>query len=622
MLNQPSLLHSVSVTMFHAAGLFKEVICPEQPRCMLPNCIFSHNSIPLQSSYEECSNGAHPERSSGLPEAPRKRRRLDHADQQPPLSRDRTDSNIVHRFSPPATASRSISPPPRRTFNTTNHSAGSPFSLPQPDRSVQAAAPKPAVISLNPPLLANSPAPHAIRVQLVKMLHEQFLRLNQLVEKAEDTSVAKLKLSHDDLVLQALSEEEKVIKENPAVYTNLVKLRIVKLRKMQLQEWMEERYQSLGRKGPTMETEVIKTGLSAKQELAFLPKLLAKLEGLERYGYVTLKPSEADIEKAKKGLDAAQSWEQCDRCSTRFQIFPGRRSNDGALTSGGSCTYHSAKARRPVITDGNRLASRDSIYSCCKETVGTSVGCTKSPSHVFKVTNAARLDIITPFQETPVLHSQSRHFEAICFDCEMGYTTKGLELIRLTATSWPSGEEVVDVLVRPCGEVLDLNSKYSGVWPKDFADAVPYSANSNLSPPSLQIVESPMAARELLFAHLLPSTPLIGHALDNDLNAARIIHPSIIDTVLLYPHPRGLPIRYGLKMLMKKHLDRDIQVGDGSTGHDSKEDARAAGDLVRLKLRDIWSKMQRDGWVVEGEEFTPPMTRAEAIRAEIAKVRK
>ena len=52
----------------------------------------------------------------------------------------------------------------------------------------------------------------------------------------------------------------------------------------------------------------------------------------------------------------------------------------------------------------------------------------------------------------------------------------------------------------------------------------------------------------------------------------RIIHPTIIDTVLLYPHSRGLPLRNGLRNLMRQHLNRDIQVdGAGGTkgGHDS-----------------------------------------------------
>ena len=190
-----------------------------------------------------------------------------------------------------------------------------------------------------------------------------------------------------------------------------------------------------------------------------------------------------------------------------------------------------------------------------------------------------------------------------------------MELIRLTATSWPDGDKLLDVLVRPMGEVLDLNSRFSGVWPEHYSNAIPCGSTTQddvgseageVPETKLRLAESPTVARELLFQHLTPKTPLIAHAAENDLNAARIIHPSLIDTVLLYPHPRGLPIRNGLKMLMKRHLDKNIQMG-GAQGHDSKEDARAAGELVRLKVAEMWKVMMREGWTVKDGVFYPPL---------------
>ena len=119
------------------------------------------------------------------------------------------------------------------------------------------------------------------------------------------------------------------------------------------------------------------------------------------------------------------------------------------------------------------------------------------------------------------------------------------------------------------------------------------------------IVDSPMVARNLLFKLLSPSTPLIGHAIENDLNAARIVHPCIVDTVLLFPHPAGLPRRRALKTLAKQMLGRNIQIG-GSLGHDSKEDAIATGDLVRVKVGRKWKEMQREGWTRQEGRFVPP----------------
>ena len=56
---------------------------------------------------------------------------------------------------------------------------------------------------------------------------------------------------------------------------------------------------------------------------------------------------------------------------------------------------------------------------------------------------------------------------------------------------------------------------------------------------------------------------------------------------------------------MKRLLDRDIQMG-GAEGHDSGEDARAAGELVRLKVRLCWKDMKSKGWTVKGDAFVAP----------------
>jgi hypothetical protein len=214
---------------------------------------------------------------------------------------------------------------------------------------------------------------------------------------------------------------------------------------------------------------------------------------------------------------------------------------------------------------------------------------------------------------------------AISIDCEMGYTTFGMEMIRLSALSWPGAEDLIDVLVRPMGEVLDLNTRFSGVSLDQFNKAIPYGTNPEEGADSasedgglesgLMKVESPAAARQLLFNKVGRNTALIGHAIDNDLNVLRVIHPFIVDTVLLYPHPRGLPVKYGLKMLTNKYLNRSIQ--DRQTGHDSKEDAEATGELVRLKVHEKWKKMRGEGWTFEQDSLIPPNEPELALKAPI-----
>ncbi len=86
---------------------------------------------------------------------------------------------------------------------------------------------------------------------------------------------------------------------------------------------------------------------------------------------------------------------------------------------------------------------------------------------------------------------------------------------------------------------------------------------------------------------LHPRTVLIGHSLNSDLNALKITHPFIIDTAIIYPHPRGPPLKSSLKWLAQKYLNKEIQKGHGTTGagagHDSIEDARTCLDLLKQK---------------------------------------
>ncbi|MCJ1288227.1 RNA exonuclease 3 [Xylographa opegraphella] len=632
--------------MFSTTGLFSKIGCPEAAQCQLPSCLFSHSITSRDNVSEESNvpattasmlNGE----SESLESRPMKRRRID-TDNGQVFDSGKVvglDTSTIYSSTGstpgpkpdsvvkgciPKSTTRAISPPPLRKDSRTAETGRALTGLstiPHHEahfvngRTAREHRPRE---SLNPRMLKKPPASHVVRLQLLKLLHEQMLRLNKEVQMSTDSAKKALQLSEAELITAALDEEFKTARDDAQVYTNVLKLRIVALRRMKLEEWKKERLKQIAQDFSQITApEVMKpfpaleTGLSSIEELLLLPKLITAQDGLSQHGYVTSPPTDAEIEQARKGVDTSQGWEQCDRCKSRFQVFPGRRADDGALTSGGPCTYHFGKPRRPA-KEKSDTGHKDTVYLCCGQQLGTA-GCVTAESHVFKVAENKRLALIMPFVRTTKTGPITPE-SAVCFDCEMGYTTLGMELIRLTATAWPDGKELVDVLVRPLGEVLDLNSRFSGVWPRHFTEAVQYAEGN---PPELSngtreqerrlsMVNSPSEARELLFAHLTTTTLLIGHALENDLNSARIIHPSIIDTVMLYPHPRGLPIRHGLKMLVKKHLNRDIQVG-GAQGHDSKEDARAAGELVRLKVKETWKAMQAEGWTVSQGEFCPPL---------------
>ena len=641
--------------MFSSLGLFKQVDCPEGPRCALPTCIFAHRKVPSgdQSSLPSTATPRPTTRSPDpiVDDGPRKRRKVtgtsqhsdaiasfdtglpvaanvsepndgDCASLEKDASVHKTPHNVSH-----GSVARSISPPPlrdsKRTIGVTGINADAKNPTNGIVKSGNGAYPtkqfkEPPAESLNPRMLVNPPATHTIRLKLITMMHEQMSRLNDEVKRSDDPSKLGLELSTQELVHAVLDEEEKIAKQSPTIYANVVKNRIGVLKRMNLAAWREERLKVVKQalQQPTISKpqapKVIETGLSPREELAVLPHLLCRQDGLAKHGYVVAQLSADCVQKAHEGVEAAQNWEVCDRCRTRFQVFPGRRGEDGALTTGGKCRYHPAKPRRPPARDKADKIPKDSTFGCCNENVGFSMGCTTAETHVFKISDPKRLALVMPYVETPENPSLEDDVRAVSFDCEMGYTTHGLELIRLTATSWPSGDTLLDTLVRPLGEILDLNSRFSGVWPSDFNSAALsvstdcHRLSTELSKPAYAFASSPAVARAWLFDLISPRTPLLGHALENDLNAARIIHPSIIDTCLLYPHPRGLPIRHGLKYLMKQFLNRDVQVQDGGKGHDSAEDARSAGDLVRLRTGEKWKMMQREGWEMKEGTLAKP----------------
>ena len=77
-------------------------------------------------------------------------------------------------------------------------------------------------------------------------------------------------------------------------------------------------------------------------------------------------------------------------------------------------------------------------------------------------------------------------------------------------------------------------------------------------------------------------TILVGHSMENDLLALKISHDLVIDTAVLYKHPRGSH-KTALRILAKRFLSREIQ--QSGNGHDSIEDARATMELALLKIR-------------------------------------
>ena len=175
----------------------------------------------------------------------------------------------------------------------------------------------------------------------------------------------------------------------------------------------------------------------------------------------------------------------------------------------------------------------------------------------------------------------------LAIDCEMcitspaGTTPQVFSLTRISIIDW-NGNVVLDELVKPEEPITDYLTPYSGITA---------SMLENITT-SLSDIQT-----KLLKDLLTPHTILIGHSLESDLNALKLTHPFMIDTSILFPHPRGPPLKSSLKWLSQKYLSREIQKGHGSTGHDSVEDAKACLDLVKQKCEKgkAWGTSEASG---------------------------
>eukprot|EP01064_Diplonema_japonicum_P036417 TRINITY_DN815_c6_g1_i1.p1 TRINITY_DN815_c6_g1~~TRINITY_DN815_c6_g1_i1.p1 ORF type:complete len:618 (+),score=130.25 TRINITY_DN815_c6_g1_i1:51-1856(+) len=164
----------------------------------------------------------------------------------------------------------------------------------------------------------------------------------------------------------------------------------------------------------------------------------------------------------------------------------------------------------------------------------------------------------------------------IVIDCEMCLTKDGHELTRLSVLNW-KGTVLYDTLVKPANKIVNYLTAYSGITAEMLIGVTT----------TLAEVQSTLFAK-----YLSKEVTIIGHSLENDLKALKIVHHNVCDTTMLFPHFQGPPLKSALKYLSIKYLNRGIQgykgrgipVESDRVGHDPVEDATAALDLVKLKL--------------------------------------
>lgn len=83
---------------------------------------------------------------------------------------------------------------------------------------------------------------------------------------------------------------------------------------------------------------------------------------------------------------------------------------------------------------------------------------------------------------------------------------------------------------------------------------------SGISEKTLQNVNRTLRdVQAVLLSMFNSKTILIGHSLESDLKALKLIHDMVVDTSILYPHKMGPPKKRALKTLCIENLKRIIQ---------------------------------------------------------------
>ncbi|GAA5893502.1 hypothetical protein JCM8208_000817 [Rhodotorula glutinis] len=526
--------------MFPTQRLFG--LCPDWTTCKLPNCLFTSHSPPRSApAPTTASTSTVPQKRPATSTTPSRvvLKKILRPDEPQPAVRASTCSSSTSNGLTAGAAARS--------GGTAAAATGASTSRVTLDDVPDAGPPRlPMPKSL-------SHTPHATRQKMVTALYNQFLDIYS-------PGILPSSLRHQLASNHALAQEEHLFsRSTKATYRNSVISALARLKKRAPARTVDET--------GTLEDEAVRLAKAAEEEKGRLTarrvaKFVHPVETLRRFDYpVELPPGPGGDRPSEEG-----NVRKCDRCTAEFTVR-GDLDSDGRQ----ACQYHFGRMVTEKIG-----GQKQRVYSCCP--AAGAAPCQTGP-HVFKDEDVASLRSRVPFVATSSLRSSltssstslAPAVDIVALDCEMIYTTAGMSLARVTVVS-ATGSTLLDEHVRPQHgvAVVDLNTRFSGVVEADLAKAV-------LDVPGV---------RRALAQFVDGETVFVGHGVENDLKALRLVHDKVIDTAILFPHPNGGTWRHSLRNLAKDVLRKFVQTGEGPTvGHSAKEDAVTALELVRWKVK-------------------------------------
>lgn len=239
----------------------------------------------------------------------------------------------------------------------------------------------------------------------------------------------------------------------------------------------------------------------------------------------------------------------CSRCGQTYMV-----DKQGFAVQPQNCIYHW----------GRKFTIRgEGKYSCCQQ-YGSATGCCDAKTHVWDYTDYENLrGYVKTLPKDALIEEQGVY----ALDCEMCYTTQGLELTRITVID-EDCNVVYETLVNPQNPIIDYNTRFSGITEENMKD----------------VTTTLLDVQATLLTMFSNKTILVGHSLESDFKALRLLHDTVVDTSVMFPHKNGYPQKRALKNLCSEYLRKLIQNDVG--GHDSKEDAIACMELILWKAKE------------------------------------
>ncbi|GLH06746.1 RNA exonuclease 1-like protein [Gryllus bimaculatus] len=187
------------------------------------------------------------------------------------------------------------------------------------------------------------------------------------------------------------------------------------------------------------------------------------------------------------------SQRMCARCSKIYYV-----NQQGRAVKEELCVYHWGRLFQSKTRGG-----WEARYNCCQGH-GDAIGCSVGNCHVsdnFDPNNLRGFVKTLPKEKAP----PDGDYGVYALDCEMCYTTVGLELTRVTVIG-SDLSVVYESLVKPESTILDYNTRFSGIKEEDLENV------------TTNIYE----VQSVLLSFINDKTILVGHSLESDFKALKV----------------------------------------------------------------------------------------------------